>query len=269
MTFEPLHDFLAGTMKIYVFNSIGEMARAAAINTSAVLTDAIRKKGRARVIFATGNSQLQFVTELCEHTDVRWSNVTAFHMDEYVGMGDNHSASFRRWIRERVEVPLQPAAVHYINGEAEDFDAECRRYESLLKEAPIDLICLGIGENGHIAFNDPSVANFEDPVWVKMVELDMDCRLQQVGEGHFTTLDDVPTHALTLTIPALLAPQTLQAVVPESRKAEAVRKTVTDPITVACPATILRQQQNTTLFLDTDSASSITEVGGAVPTSNR
>lgn len=178
-------------------------------------------------------------------------------MDEYLGISADHPASFRRWIRERVEEGFSPKAVHYLNGEASDPEEECKRYEKLLKDEPIDLVCMGIGENGHIAFNDPPVANFEDPVFVKVVELDEACRNQQVGEGHFPSMNDVPTHALSLTIPALLSPNALQVVVPEGRKAEAVKNTIEGPIATSCPASILRTSEKARLFLDSDSASQL------------
>ena len=247
--------FRAGKMQVYVFASGQELGTAAAEHTARILTRAVEEHGSARVIVATGNSQLAFVDALRERAEIPWQAITAFHMDEYAGMTDDHPASFRRWIRERIEEPLRPKEVHYLAGDAVDLAAECRRYEALLRAAPIDLVCMGIGENGHIAFNDPPVADFHDPVWVKIVELDEACRRQQVGEGHFAGLDDVPTHALSLTVPALLAPRALQVVVPEQRKAEAVRKTIGGPISTACPASILREQGHATLFLDSESAS--------------
>ncbi len=250
-----VREFRVGEMWTWVFGSEQEMGEAAAENAARILTDAVEDKGSARLIIATGNSQLAFVRALRGHLEVPWGRVTAFHMDEYIGMGAGHPASFRRWIREWIEEPLGPGIVHYIEGDAADPDAECRRYEELLREAAIDLVCMGIGENGHIAFNDPSVADFDDPLWVKVVELDESSRRQQVGEGHFASLDDVPTHAITLTVPALISPRSLQVVVPERRKAEAVRRTVNDPIGTACPATILREQPHARLFLDTESAS--------------
>jgi glucosamine-6-phosphate deaminase len=242
-------------MEARVYSTEQAVGRAAAENTAKILTDAVRENGQARVIIATGNSQIAFVSALAEYAEIPWSRITAFHMDEYVGLSDTHPASFRRWIRERIEEPFRPAAVHYIHGDAPDAQVECRRYEDLLRDAPIDLVCMGIGENGHIAFNDPPVADFEDPVWAKLVRLDEASRRQQVGEGHFPTLEDVPTHAITLTVPALLAPRAVQVVVPERRKAEAVRQTASAPISTACPATILRNQPHAVLFLDTESSS--------------
>ena len=248
-------DFQIGAMAARVFASEQEMGAAAAEHTAKILRAAIERNGSARMIVATGNSQLAFVTALRSYSTIQWRKVTIFHMDEYIGLADTHPASFRKWIRDRVVEPLNPSAVYYISPDGADLEAECRRYEQALKAAPIDLVCLGIGENGHIAFNDPGVADFDDPHWVKVVELDQDCRRQQVGEGHFATLDDVPTHAITLTVPALIAPAALQVVVPEARKAEAVRKTAYDPIGPACPATILREQSHARLFLDPASAS--------------
>lgn len=244
-----------GQMEARVYSSEQEMGQAAAENTARILTQAVQENGQARVIIATGNSQIAFVGALQSHPEIPWDRITAFHMDEYVGLPETHPASFRRWIRERIEEPLGPAAVHYIHGDVSDAEAECRRYEDLLRQDPVDLVCMGIGENGHIAFNDPPDADFQDPVWAKTVRLDEASRRQQVGEGHFPTLEDVPTHAITLTVPALLAPRSLQVVVPERRKAEAVRQTATAAISTACPATILRNQPHAVLFLDTESAS--------------
>lgn len=259
MTAEPIRSFTAGDLQVDIYDSTSGMGAAAAANAARHIADAVASNGHARVIFATGNSQFAFVDALRAHTDIAWDKVTAFHMDEYAGMEAGHPASFRKWIRERIEEVFHPHAVHYIAGDAGDVEAECRRYEALLREAPIDLVCMGIGENGHIAFNDPPVADFNDAAWVKVVELDRDCRMQQVGEGHFPTFDDVPTHALTLTVPALVAPRVLQVVVPEERKALAVRRTVSDPINEACPATILRRQSHGRLFLDPASASLLNE----------
>lgn len=255
-------EFKAGEMSVYVFVSSRDMGEAAAESASRILVNAVETGGSARAIFATGNSQFTFIESLHQHPEISWDKITAFHMDEYAGMSADHPASFRRWIRERIEEPFHPKEVHYLNGDASDLDTECRRYEALLREAPIDLVCMGIGENGHIAFNDPPVANFDDPTWVKVVELDESCRKQQVGEGHFAGFDDVPTHALSLTVPAMVAPKALQVVVPEMRKAEAVRKTIEDSISTACPATILRKQPHARLFLDTESASLLSGING-------
>ena len=205
-------------------------------------------------MFATGNSQLAFIHELVSATDdVPWGDVVVFHMDEYVGMGPEHPASFQRWIRRRIVEPARPRSAYYLDGLA-DPDTECRRYAGLLRQFPLDLCCLGIGENGHLAFNDPPVADFEDPEDVKVVVLDEGCRRQQVNEGHFAGYDDVPERAMTVTIPALLRARRVLAVVPEGRKAEPVRAALEGPVTTSCPASALRRTPQATVFLDRDSA---------------
>jgi glucosamine-6-phosphate deaminase len=180
--------------------------------------------------------------------------VIAFHMDEYVGVGPDHPAGFRHWIRLRIGDRVGARAAHYLDGLA-DPEAECARYAALLRAHPLDLCCLGIGENGHLAFNDPPVADFEDPLDVKVVELDATCRLQQVNEGHFPDVDAVPRQAMTVTVPALLRAKTVIAVVPEGRKAAPVRAALEGPVTTACPASALRTAANAVLHLDPDSAS--------------
>lgn len=251
----PNRTFQAGEMTASVYPDLDQMGQAAAANTADILIRAVAENGSARVIIATGNSQIPFIRALANYEQIQWDKITVFHMDEYLGIPADHSASFRLWIHDRVEKAFSPKVVHYLNGDSTDPEAECLRYEALLKEAPLDLVCMGIGENGHIAFNDPPVANFEDPVFAKVVELEEACRQQQVGEGHFPSLDAVPTHALSLTIPALLSPKHLQVVVPEERKADAVKKTIEGPIATSCPASILRTTSKARMFLDSDAAS--------------
>jgi glucosamine-6-phosphate deaminase len=230
------------------------MARAAADEALAVMHEAVASRGTAHVMFATGNSQLAFVQALVHETEgVPWADTVVFHMDEYVGVGPNHPAGFQRWIRERIVEPARPKAAYYVEGLG-DAEAECRRYSGLLQRHPLDLCCLGIGENGHLAFNDPPVADFADPLDVKVVELEAACRLQQVNEGHFPGLDDVPAHAITVTIPALLRAGRVLAIVPEGRKAQPVATALTGPITTACPASALRTISRATVYLEPDSA---------------
>jgi glucosamine-6-phosphate deaminase len=229
------------------------LAAAAADEAAACLGAAVGARGVAHAMFATGNSQLHFVDALVRIPDVPWADVVVFHMDEYLGVGPRHPAGFQRWIRERIVDRARPAAAHYLDGLADPSD-ECRRYAALLQGHPLDLCCLGIGENGHLAFNDPPAADFDDPHDVKVVELDISCRLQQVGEGHFPTVEAVPTRALTVTIPALLRARTVLAVVPEARKAEPVAAALTGPVSPACPASILRRHPHATLHLDPESA---------------
>ena len=231
------------------------LGRAAGEAAAKILRAAIAKRDLANLIVATGNSQLSFYEALREQGGIDWQKVTMFHMDEYVGMSPDHPASFRRYLQEKIVSFVHPSAFHGVMGDAPDTQQECERYAGLLRAHPADLCCLGIGENGHLAFNDPPFARFDDPVWAKIVKLDDTSRRQQVGEGHFATLDEVPTHAITLTIPALLAARQVLAIVPEQRKAPAVRAALTGPITTECPASILRTSAHARLFLDAESAS--------------
>ncbi|WP_217427975.1 glucosamine-6-phosphate deaminase [Microlunatus speluncae] len=229
------------------------MGAAAAERAASVINTALAERGLARVVIATGNSQYAF-TDALVRQDIDWSRVTVFHMDEYVGIDADHPASFQRWIRERIEDKVQPARVDYIRGQG-DAEAEADRYEAVLREAPLDLVCMGIGENGHLAFNEPYQADFDDQRWVRIITLTEESRRQQVGEGHFPDIASVPATAISLTVPALLAATRVQICAPESRKADAVHATLTAPISNACPATILRRTAHATLFLDPDSAS--------------
>jgi glucosamine-6-phosphate deaminase len=235
--------------------STEEMAQAAADQASSILQAAVEARGVAHAMFATGNSQLAFVMALVSgQFTVPWSDVVVFHMDEYEGVGPDHPAGFQRWIRQRIVSQASPRAAHYLDGLA-DPRAECDRYAALLRAAPLDLCCLGIGENGHLAFNDPPVADFNDPLDVKVVELDQACRQQQVNEGHFPDLAAVPPRALTVTIPALLRASQVLVIVPEARKAEPVRRALTGPVSTECPASALRTIAHATIHLDPASAS--------------
>jgi glucosamine-6-phosphate deaminase len=240
-------------LKVRRFATVADLAADAANGAAETITKAQAERGHANVMLATGNSQLAFL-DVLTGLDIDWSSVTVLHMDEYAGVGEDHPASFARYIRHRVVDKVQPAAALLIDG-TNDTDAEIARYTQVLADHPLDLTCLGIGENGHLAFNDPPVADFDDPVDVKEVELDAACRQQQVGEGHFPNIDAVPRTAITLTIPALLRAHRVLAIVPEQRKAEAVRAALTGPITTTCPASILRRNTHATLFLDAESAS--------------
>jgi glucosamine-6-phosphate deaminase len=244
-------------LTVRVYDNVDALAVDAARDAAAVVTGAIVERGHANVMLATGTSQLVFLARLVEAagTSIDWSRVTGFHMDEYVGLPAIHPASFQRYMRERVVAHLPFGAFHYVEGGADDPDAEAARYATLLEEHPVDLCCLGIGENGHLAFNDPPVADFDDPLVVKVVDLDDRCKLQQVGEGHFATVADVPPRAITVTVPGLLRARRTLAIVPEARKAEPVRAALEGPVTTACPASILRRQPRATLFLDRESAS--------------
>jgi glucosamine-6-phosphate deaminase len=241
-------------LDVEVHDSPDGLGAAAAAACARAIGVAVSERGEAHAMFATGNSQLAFVDAVTARPDVPWSGVVVFHMDEYVGVGPDHPAGFQRWIRERITERVHPKSVHYVDGLAEPA-AACAEYAALLARFPLDVCCLGIGENGHLAFNDPGVADFEDPLDVKEVELDEPCRLQQVGEGHFADLSAVPTRAITVTVPALLRATTVLAVVPEARKATPVRDALEGPVTPDCPASGLRQKSGARLFLEPASAS--------------
>jgi glucosamine-6-phosphate deaminase len=245
----------AGKATVYRHADTGAMARAAADQAGAIMRQAFEARGVVHAMFATGNSQLAFVDALIHHTpDVPWADTIVFHMDEYVGIGPDHPAGFQHWIRQRIVDLAQPKAAHYVGGLG-DPETECGRYSDLLAAHSLDLCCLGIGENGHLAFNDPPVADFGDPLDVKVVELDTACRQQQVNEGHFPSTADVPTHAITVTIPALLRARHVLAIVPEDRKAVPVRDALEGPISTECPASALRTADHVTIHLDPGSAS--------------
>lgn len=253
---------IVGELQVRVHPDLAALARAAADGAAARIREAISDRGVANVMFATGNSQLAFVDALVASSPgIAWSRVVVFHMDEYVGVGRDHPASFQRWISERISDRIHPLAAHYLDGSSEP-ERECERYSALLREHPVDLCCLGIGENGHLAFNDPGVADFADPEDVKVAQLDSVCRQQQVDEGHFPDLQSVPAMAVTVTIPALLRARRVLVVVPETRKAPAVREALEGPLATSCPASVLRTCAHAVLHLDKDSGSLLAEGGG-------
>lgn len=252
---EPIKTFTVDSLPVRIYASQPDMAADAALEVRNYLQSVITAKGSAAAILATGNSQIKFLDEVIRLGGVDWSKVTLFHMDEYLGIDPKHKASFRCYMRERVESKLKPKAFHYLEGDAPEPIKECERYTALLKAQEIDLCCLGIGENGHIAFNDPPVADFKDERLVKIVQLDLACRQQQVNEGHFPGVDQMPLYALTLTIPALCSAKKLVCLCPETRKAKAAKAALQGAIETACPASYLRTQPQCTLYLDSDSAS--------------
>ena len=256
MSVEPIRSLVVDQMPVHVFASNAALGKRAAEDLAAILIAAIAERGEASVILATGNSQLAFMEALRELPGVDWNAVVVFHMDEYLGMSYQHPASFPRYIREKLTDHVRPRAFYPMRGDAPDVEAERTRYAGLLAQHPPDACVLGIGENGHLAFNDPP-ADFYTQSVIHVVELDARCRGQQVGEGHFATLDDVPQRALSLTVPALLAPPHVLAVVPEARKAEAVQAALYGPLSPNCPASILRTQAHVTLYLDPDSAAGV------------
>jgi glucosamine-6-phosphate deaminase len=234
-----------------------QLGATAAADIAAELRSVLQAQGSARMIFASAPSQAETLAALAKEPGIDWSTVTAFHMDEYLGLPPDAPQRFATWLREAFfdRVPL--GAVHYIDAERPEQES-ADAYAALLQETPIDIVCLGIGVNGHIAFNDPPVADFDDPVAVKVVELDEKSRVQQVQDGLFATVDDVPRRAITLTVPSLISGRRLFCMVPGELKAEALRATVTEPVSTAWPSTILRTHPRCTVYADEDAASLLT-----------
>lgn len=255
-------EFDIGNAKVHVYDSVGSLGAAAAQLAAVLISKAIEDHHRARVIAATGNSQIPLVEALVKQP-INWRAVELFHMDEYIGMSANHRSSFRYWIRTRLEENVKPGRALYLEGDALDLDAEIKRYSKLLLEAPIDVAFVGFGENGHIAFNDPHVADFNDPATVKQIALDEACRRQQANEGHFEDIAAVPKRAVTITCSGLFRARSWICCVPERRKAEAVRNALEGPISEACPASLVRRHPDAHVFLDHDSASLLSGVAAA------
>jgi glucosamine-6-phosphate deaminase len=247
--------FAKGKLEVKIFPTRKEMGKEAAVNVSDTIRRLLNEKEEINMIFAAAPSQSDFMKELIADKRIRWEKINAFHMDEYIGLEKDAPQGFGNFLKERIFLRVPFKSVHYINGQAENPSAECERYAGLLSRYPVDIVCLGIGENGHIAFNDPPVANFMDTKPVKVVELDRVCRQQQVNENLFSSIDKVPTHAVTVTIPALMRAKYMFCMVPAWNKAKAVYHTLNDEISEKCPATILRTKNDAILYLDEESAS--------------
>ena len=250
----PINTRQYGRMPVEIYDSNQAMGSAAARDLAEILRRTVAQQQLASLIVATGNSQLTFFEALRRERGVPWSRITVFHMDEYLGMSAEHPASFRRFIREKLTDVVGPRAFYGITGDTEDVEAELDRYASLLRNHEPIACVLGFGENGHLAFNDPP-ADFDTDRTIQVVTLAESARRQQVGEGHFCTLDEVPKRAITLTVPALLERPHILAVVPEKRKARAVREALEGPVTRDCPASVLRTVDHVRLYLDRDSSS--------------
>lgn len=242
-------------MKIDIADTRAELGERAAAAIAAVIRAELREKARLRMIFAAAPSQSEMLMALLREPGIEWERITAFHMDEYIGLPAEAPQRFAAWLRKAFfdRVPL--AEVHLIKPGA-DPEETCREYAQQLAEAPIDLVLLGVGANGHLAFNDPP-ANLEDPLSVKAVHLDEMCRQQQVDDGCFATLGDVPRHAISLTVPMLLSGHRLFCCVPGPSKSAAVRGMVEDPISGACPATALRTHPRCSVYLDRESSAQL------------
>ncbi|MGS2741589.1 glucosamine-6-phosphate deaminase [Sinomicrobium sp. M5D2P17] len=243
----------AEKLSVRIYENRGDLGKAAAIAVAAVLRKMLSEQKEVNMIFAAAPSQNEFLAALRHMEDIPWNRVNAFHMDEYIGLPSDAPQGFGNFLRERLFDRLSFASVHYIRGNAEDPEAECHRYADLLKRYPTHITCMGIGENGHLAFNDPPVADFEDKALVKVVTLDEACRRQQVNDGCFSDMNKVPVNALTLTIPALMRSSAIFCMVPGKTKTGAVRDTLEQPVIEEYPSTILRKHEHATLFLDRES----------------
>lgn len=247
-------EFVKDKLTVKIFNTRDEMGMQAATEVAACIKKLLSEKEEINMIFAAAPSQNDMLNHICSDPEIEWERINAFHMDEYVGLDKDAPQGFGNFLNDRIFSKKPFKSVNFIRCDAPDPEAECERYSALLKANPTDIVCMGIGENGHIAFNDPHVAEFEDKKIVKTVELDEVCRMQQVNDGCFEKLSDVPKQALTLTIPTLTSGKYLFCVVPAPTKANAVKNTVEGEITPDCPASILRKHDNAILYCDSDSA---------------
>ena len=240
-----------------IYETRSEMGEKAACDIHDTILALLEEKEEINMIFAAAPSQNEVLAGLVAKKDIPWNRINAFHMDEYIGLKEDAPQRFGIFLENAIFGKVDFKSVNYINASASDCESECARYSDLLKKYPVDIVCLGIGENGHIAFNDPGVAKFDDPVLIKPAQLDLVCRNQQVNDGCFEKLEDVPETALTLTIPALTAGKYMFCVVPAPTKANAVTATMTGPITEDCPATALRLHDNAILYCDSDSGKNL------------
>lgn len=253
LTKKMMKKYTIGKLAVRQSETRTGMGEDAASMVAERINDLLTKQAAINIIFAAAPSQNEFLKAL-KTKSLDWSRVHAFHMDEYIDLDKNAPQGFGNFLKERLFDALPFQSVHYLEGKATDMDAECQRYTTLLQKHPVDIVCMGIGENGHIAFNDPPVADFQDTQWVKTVQLDEICRQQQVNDGCFSDITEVPTHALSLTIPALMAAKYIYCIVPAASKAEAVYNTLHKEIMEKYPSTILRNQDNAVLYLDEDSS---------------
>ena len=249
-----MRSFRKDLLDVQIFDTRAEMGMVAARDIKACILSLLAAKETVNMIFAAAPSQNEVLAALAADREIPWNRVNAFHMDEYIGLPADAPQGFGNFLKTHIFGLADFREVFYIDVTAADAERECDRYAALLSKYPTDIVVMGIGENGHIAFNDPPVADFDDPKAVKPVELDPICRNQQVNDGCFATLDDVPKTAITLTVPTLFAGDHLFCIVPAATKAKAVRATVCGEIGEACPATVLRRHKSAVLYLDGDSS---------------
>lgn len=247
-------EFKQDKLIVEIFETRDDMGKAAAKDISECIKKLLSKKSEINIIFAAAPSQNDMLAHLCEKEGIDWERINAFHMDEYIGIKADAPQRFGNFLKEHIFSKKPFKSISYINTESADVEYECKRYAELILKNKPDIVLMGIGENGHIAFNDPHIADFEDKELVKAVSLDDMCRMQQVNDGCFKSIDDVPRYAITLTIPALMSAEYKFCVVPSATKANAVKDTLIGDINEKCPASILRTKENTILYCDSDSA---------------
>jgi len=241
-----------------IYGSKRQASKAAAQQAASLLRKAIDENGKAVFVAATGASQFEFLEALVQDSSIGWSKTIMFHLDEYIGVPENHPASFRKYLRERLIDKVHPGTLHLIQGDTEDPKKECKRLNTIIDQVEVDVAFVGIGENGHLAFNDPP-ADFETDAPYITVELDKTCRRQQVGEGWFANIDEVPSKAISMSIKQIMKSKNIICTAPNARKAQAVKACLEGKITPANPASILRKHDNVYLFLDKDSARLLSE----------
>ena len=244
---------MAGKLPVRIYDTRRNMGEAAAADVAACIRELLAVKQEIYMIFAAAPSQNDFLAALAATPGIEWNRIHALHMDEYVGLPADAPQGFGNFLRAAIFGQVPFASVDYIGTES-DPDETCRRYAALLQGIQVDIVCMGIGENGHIAFNDPPVADFNDPLTIKKVALDETCRLQQVHDGCFARIEEVPRYAVTLTVPTMFRARYIFCIVPAPTKANAVRATVCGPISEQCPASILRTHEHAILYTDSDSA---------------
>ena len=254
---QPTKTLKVDHLPVKVYKDADSLGKASSLEAQRIIQEAIDERKKANIILATGNSQLNFLESLRILENIEWTKVRVFHMDEYLGIDPKHPASFPLFLEKHFLRHVNVERFFPIPGQPLDVEQACQEYTDLLMEYPADLVAMGWGENGHIAFNDPPFAEFNDQKWVKLIDLAEASRKQQVNEGHFDSLDQVPKQALTLTIPALIAPKRILCIVPEKRKSHAVQICLEKPVAENRPGSILRTIKHAKLFLDQESSSNL------------
>jgi len=249
-----LKHFTVGTLLVKIFETREEAGKEEAKDVANIISEFLSQKDEINIVFASAPSQNEFLKNLIK-IDIPWNKINAFQLDEYIGLPEGAPQRFSKYLYDKIFSKVSFKSINYIDGNAKDVEKECKRYENLIKKHPLDIACIGVGENCHIAFNEPSVADFNDKFLVKVVELEDKSRLQQVHDGCFSQIEEVPKYAITLTIPAIMSAKYIFCIVPGKNKKNAVKNMLEGHIDTCCPASILRTHENAILYLDKDSSS--------------